>query len=117
MVQVAGDERTSDSWLLITRIMRPRYGMSEWVSGGKKQWNAELHPILTRCHLLFASEHLRNSIFTLKIIDHYWAQYTLNKEERVRKKLFCTDNTQDVVAVTFFPKSLVHHGPSPALTL
>ena len=112
MVQVAGDGRTSDSSLLIARIMRPRYGMSEWVS----EWNEM--PNFTRFwptrHLLFVSEHLRNSIFALKIIDHYWAQYTLNKEERVRKKLFCTDNTQDVVAMTFFPKSLVHHGPSPA---
>ena len=109
MVQVAEDGRTSDSSLLIARIMRPRYGMSEWV-----EWNAELHPILTRCHLLFVSEHLRNSIFALKIIDHYWAQHKLNKEECVRKKSFCADNTQDVVAVTFFPKSLVRHGPSPA---
>ena len=57
MVQVAGDGRTSDSSPLIALIMRPRYGMSEWV-----EWNAELHPILTHPSLIVcfrASSYIR----------------------------------------------------------
>ena len=41
---------------------------NEWVSKWWLRENTELHPILTRCHLSFISEHLRKPKFTPEII-------------------------------------------------
>lgn len=41
---------------------------NEWVSKWWLRENTELHPILTRCHLSFISEHLRKQKFTPEII-------------------------------------------------